>query len=79
MATVPMQHPDAAIAEMERVVKKYGFKAVEIGTSIEGAQLAEAKFRPLLRRAAGAELFVFAHPYYVGREAGGSKITTSPT
>src|SRR5437588_437092 len=43
MATVPMQHPDAAVAELERVVREYGFKAIEIGTSIEGAQLAEER------------------------------------
>jgi aminocarboxymuconate-semialdehyde decarboxylase len=70
MATVPMQHPDAAITELERVVKTYGFKAVEIGTSIEGAQLAEERFRPLLRRASELGVFVFAHPYYVGAKAG---------
>ena len=70
MATVPMQHPDAAVAELERVVKSYGFKAVEIGTSIEGAQLAEERFRPLLRRASELGVFVFAHPYYVGAKAG---------
>src|SRR5690606_17869650 len=28
MATVPMQHPDAAVDELERVVREYGFKAV---------------------------------------------------
>jgi aminocarboxymuconate-semialdehyde decarboxylase len=65
-----MQHPDAAVAELERVHKLYGFKAVEIGTSIEGAQLAEERFRPLLRRAAELGVFVFAHPYYVGSKAG---------
>jgi aminocarboxymuconate-semialdehyde decarboxylase len=70
MASVPMQHPDAAVTELERVVKDYGFKAVEIGTSIEGAQLAEARFRPLLKRAAELGVFVFAHPYYVGAKAG---------
>lgn len=70
MATVPMQHPDAAVAELERVVREYGFKAVEVGTSIEGAQLAEARFRPLLRRAAELGVFVFAHPYYVGSKTG---------
>ena len=70
MATLPMQHPDAAIAEMERVVRDYGFKAIEIGTSIEGEQLAEARFRPILRRAQELGLFVFAHPYYVGAKAG---------
>jgi aminocarboxymuconate-semialdehyde decarboxylase len=70
MATVPMQHPDAAVAELERVVRAYGFKAVEIGTSIEGAQLAEERFRPLLRRASDLNVFVFAHPYYVGAKSG---------
>lgn len=70
MATVPMQHPDAAVAELERCVRIHGFKAVEIGTSIEGAQLAEERFRPLLRRASELGVFVFAHPYYVGSKAG---------
>jgi aminocarboxymuconate-semialdehyde decarboxylase len=70
MATVPMQHPDAAVAELERVVRAYGFKAVELGTSIEGAQLAEERFRPLLRRASELNVFVFAHPYYVGVKSG---------
>lgn len=70
MASVPMQHPDAAVAELERVVKDYGFKAVEIGTSVEGEQLAGLKFRPLLRRAAELGVFVFAHPYYVGSKSG---------
>lgn len=70
MATVPMQHPDAAVAELERVVRNFGFKAVEIGTSVEGAQLAEERFRPLLRRASELNVFVFAHPYYVGAKAG---------
>ena len=70
MASIPMQHPDAAVAELERVVKEWGFKAVEIGTSIEGAQLAEERFRPVLRRAAELGVFVFAHPYYVGSKSG---------
>jgi aminocarboxymuconate-semialdehyde decarboxylase len=70
MATLPLQHPDAAIAEMERVVREYGFKAIEIGTSVEGAQLAEQRFRPILRRAQELGIFVFAHPYYVGSKTG---------
>ncbi len=70
MATIPLQHPDAAIAEMERVVREHGFKAVEIGTSVEGEQLAEPRFRPILRRAHDLGVFVFAHPYYVGAKRG---------
>ncbi len=70
MATIPMQHPEAAIHEMERVVREYGFKAIEIGTSIEGSQLSEAKYRPVLKRAQDLGLFIFAHPYYVGAKSG---------
>lgn len=70
MATVPMQHPDAAVAELERVVKTYGFKSIEVGTSIEGKALAEKQFRPVLKRAAELGVFVFAHPYYVGSKPG---------
>src|SRR6185436_12719463 len=49
MAHIPMQDPDAAIAELERVVKQHGFKAVEVATSIEGKPLADPKFRKVLR------------------------------
>jgi aminocarboxymuconate-semialdehyde decarboxylase len=70
IATVPMQHPDAAIDEMERVAREHRFRGIEIGTSVEGAQLADAKFRPVLRRAQQLKLFVFAHPYYVGAKSG---------
>ncbi len=62
MATLPMQHPDAAIAELERVVKDYGFRAVEIGTAIGDDELADPKFRPVLRRIQALKVVVFAHP-----------------
>lgn len=62
MATLPMQHPDAAIAELERVVKEYGFKAVELGTAIGNDELAEPKFRPVLRRIQELKVVLFAHP-----------------
>ena len=62
MATLPMQHPDAAIAELERVVKEYGFKAVEMGTSIGEEELADQKFRPVLKRLQELKVVIFAHP-----------------
>jgi aminocarboxymuconate-semialdehyde decarboxylase len=63
MATLPMQDPDAAIAELERVVKEHQFKAVEMGTSIEGFPLADMKFRKLLKTIEQLGCFIFAHPY----------------
>ena len=70
MGIIPMQHPDAAIDELERLVKVHGFRAIEIGTGIEGAKLSEPRFRPILRRAQELDVFVFAHPYYVGNKSG---------
>lgn len=70
MGSVPMQHPELAIAELDRVVRTYGFGAVEIGTTIEGVQLADPRFRPFLRRARELDVTLFIHPYYVGSKAG---------
>ncbi len=62
MATLPMQHPEAAIVELERIVKEYGFKGVELGTAIGEEELADPKFRPVLRRIQELKVMVFAHP-----------------
>ena len=63
MAHLPMQDPDAAVAELERVVREYRFKAVELATSIEGVPLADMKFRKVLKAIERLGLFVFTHPY----------------
>ncbi|MBI2296141.1 MAG: amidohydrolase [Betaproteobacteria bacterium] len=63
MAHLPMQDPDAAITELERAVKEHKFKAVEIGTSIEGVQLSDPKFRKVLKTIEQLGCFIFAHPY----------------
>jgi aminocarboxymuconate-semialdehyde decarboxylase len=63
MAHLPMQDPDAAVVELERVVKEYKFKAVEMATSIEGLPLADMKFRKVLKAIEKLGLFVFTHPY----------------
>ena len=63
MAHLPMQDPEAAIAELERVAKEYKFKAVEMATSIEGVPLADMRFRKVLKAIEKLGLFVFTHPY----------------
>lgn len=63
MAHLPMQDPEAAIAELERVAKEYRFKAVELATSIEGVPLADMRFRKVLKAIEKLGLFVFTHPY----------------
>ena len=69
MATLPMQHPEAAVAEMERVAREHGFKGVELATAAPGGELADPKYRPVLRRAQELKMTIFAHPNTIG--AGG--------
>jgi aminocarboxymuconate-semialdehyde decarboxylase len=66
MATLPMQDIDAAIDELERVVREYEFRSVELGTRIRGELLSSDRFRPVLKRAAELGVFVFTHPYIAG-------------
>jgi aminocarboxymuconate-semialdehyde decarboxylase len=73
MAHLPMQDPDAAIAELERAVREYKFKAVELGTSIEGTPLADPKFRKVLKTIEQLGCFVFAHPYQCLAQGGMSE------
>lgn len=66
MATLPMQDTDAAVTELERVVKEHGFRSIELGCRIRGELLAEPRFRPVLKRAQELGVFVFTHPYIAG-------------
>ena len=61
---VPMQDPDAAARELERLMRD-GFRGVELGSNVNGAALGEAKFDSFFAAAEhlGAAVFVHAlHP-----------------
>jgi aminocarboxymuconate-semialdehyde decarboxylase len=60
-ATVPMQDMDHALAEMERVVAN-GAKGLQIGGTINGHNLDEARFRPFWEAVADTGLPVILHP-----------------
>ncbi len=63
MGTLPMQDADAAVAELERIVSQYGWRAIEIGTEVGNEQIADPRFRKILRRAQELKVFIFAHPF----------------
>lgn len=65
LATLPLQDPDAAVAELHRV-RGLGMVGVQIGPHCEGTPLDGDRLRPVLRAAADARLPVVMHPYYVG-------------
>jgi aminocarboxymuconate-semialdehyde decarboxylase len=62
MGTLPMQHPDLAIVELEHIVRYLGMRSVEIGTNINGRDLDHEAFRNLWKRLAELDVFVLLHP-----------------
>ena len=62
LATVPLQAPELATAELERAVKRLGLNGVEICTNVAGAELSEPQFRPFFAKAEELGIVVFLHP-----------------
>ena len=62
LGTVPMQAPEFAVAEMERVVKELGLRGVELCTNVAGAELSEERFRPVFAKAEELGILIFLHP-----------------
>ena len=62
LANVPMQDVDAACKELERVVSKYGFIGVQLGTSVEGKYYDEPEFLPFFQLCEKLNLVILFHP-----------------
>ena len=70
LATLPLQDPDAAVAELERSVSELGLKGAEIGPHAEGMPLDSDALRPVLETAEKLQVPLEIHPYYVGSTPG---------
>jgi aminocarboxymuconate-semialdehyde decarboxylase len=44
LGTLPLQHPDLAVRELERAVTELGLKGVSVSTNVDGRELADAAF-----------------------------------
>lgn len=62
LGTLPMQHTDFAIKELERC-KKIGLVGVEIGTNINDVNLNEPQFFPIYAAAEELGMAIFVHPW----------------
>ena len=60
--TLPLQAPDLAVKELERVVGTLGFPCVEVGSNVEGKDLDDESLRPVWEAAAALDVAVFVHP-----------------
>lgn len=65
LATVPLEEPDSAVAELERAVKELGFKGVEIMSNVGGENLNERKFAPFYCKLQELGVPIFIHPHNV--------------
>ncbi|MFM6945960.1 MAG: amidohydrolase family protein [Flavobacteriales bacterium] len=62
LATVPMQDPEAAIAELERA-KAIGHVGIQIGSNINDENLSEEKYFPIFEACARLGMAVMIHPW----------------
>ena len=61
VGTLPMAHPDAAVAEARRVAD-LGFPGVEIGADVNGDDLDDPRFEPIWSALEELDLVVILHP-----------------
>ena len=65
---VPMQDPDAAARELERLMRD-GFRGVELGSNVNGAPLGDPSFEPFFAAAEQLDAAVFVHALHpAGKE-----------
>jgi aminocarboxymuconate-semialdehyde decarboxylase len=62
IATLPMQAPETAAAELRRAVCELGLKGAMIGSNCRGKNLDDPSFEPLWAAAAELDAFMFIHP-----------------
>jgi aminocarboxymuconate-semialdehyde decarboxylase len=61
-ASVPLQDPAAAVAELERAITQLGMKGVAIGASVYGRPLSIPELRPFFDKVQELGVPVFLHP-----------------
>lgn len=66
LATLPMQDPAGAVAELRRSVTELGMKGAQIGPHVDGTPLDDDSLRPVLAAAQDLGVPLVLHPYYVG-------------
>src|SRR5206468_11419649 len=61
-ASLPMNHPDEAIKEMERAVAQLGAKGIQIFTNVAGKPLDDPQALAIIAEAARRDLPIWMHP-----------------
>ncbi|HLZ69528.1 MAG TPA: amidohydrolase family protein [Dehalococcoidia bacterium] len=62
LASVALQHPDLAVQQLEAAVKRLGLRGALVGGSVNGEELADARFHPFWAKAEELGALIFIHP-----------------
>jgi aminocarboxymuconate-semialdehyde decarboxylase len=62
MGTVPLQDAQMAAAELDRVRREHGMRAVEVSTNVNGKELSDPSLAPFWAKAEQLGMLVFLHP-----------------
>ena len=62
LATVALQHPDLAVEQLEIGMTRLGLHGASLGASINGEELASARFDPFWAKAQALGAGIFIHP-----------------
>lgn len=70
LATLPMNDPDASVAELRRAMDELAFPGFMLLSNVNGIALADQRYWPLYEEANDRDAVLYIHPYYpVGVEA----------
>lgn len=70
LATLPLNDPEASVAELERSIGELGLKGITLYSNVNGVALSDQRFWPLYEKADEMKVVIFIHPTYpVGVEA----------
>jgi aminocarboxymuconate-semialdehyde decarboxylase len=61
-ASVALQHPDLAAAQLEEGVRRLGLRGASIGGSVDGRELSDPDFHPFWAKVEELGALVFIHP-----------------
>lgn len=63
IANLPMDHPEAAVIEMERAHRELGMNGFEINADVNGGDLDDRRFDPIWAKASELDMLVILHPH----------------
>jgi len=62
LATLPLQDPEAAVAELERAVMECGLRGAMLMSNVDGAPLDSERFLPVFEKAVKLDVPLYIHP-----------------